>query len=349
MRESEAGSTFPADEDALFGDVSTLIDSARMRAAAAVNTELVMLYWHVGKRVREDVLGGQRAEYGQQVAQRLAARLTERYGRSFAVRNLFRMMQFAEFYPVAEIVTPLASQLTWSNVGEVLMLADPARRDFYLALCARERWTRRTLRSQISAKLYERTLATCVSDQSIERGLADLRETGSITPALAFRDPYVLDFLGLPPKHSEADLEQALIDEIQRFLTELGAGFAFVERQKRITVDGRDYHLDLLFYHRHLRCLVAVELKARDLEPGDFGQMLLYLRWLQAHERVSGEEMPIGLILCAGKGPEQTALLGLDDGEIRAARYITEPMRSEMQRRLASAARELPTSVDSAP
>jgi predicted nuclease of restriction endonuclease-like (RecB) superfamily len=344
MRESKAGTASTADEDALFGDVSTLIDSARMRAAAAVNSELVMLYWHVGQRVRADVLGGERAAYGQQVVQRLAARLTERYGRPFAVRNLFRMMQFAEFYPVAEIVSPLATQLTWSNVVEVLTLADPVMRDFYLALCARERWTKRTLRGQISGGLYERTLATRGSLTDLERNLAHLRETGSITPALAFRDPYVLDFLGLPPKHSEADLEQAIIDEIQRFLTEMGGGFAFVERQKRITVDGRDYHLDLLFYHRHLRCLVAIELKARELEPGDFGQMLLYLRWLQAHERVSGEEMPIGLILCAGKGPEQTALLGLDDGEIRAARYITEPMRSEMQRRLMSAARQLPVS-----
>jgi hypothetical protein len=130
---------------------------------------------------------------------------------------------------------------------------------------------------------------------------------------------------------------------MQRFLCELGAGFAFVERQKRIIVDGKDYHLDLLFYHRHLRCLVAIELKTRDLEPGDFGQMTLYLRWLQAHERVSGEEPPVGLILCSGKGPEQTALLGLDDGEIRAARYITEPLRAQMQHRLASSAKELPT------
>jgi predicted nuclease of restriction endonuclease-like (RecB) superfamily len=331
-----------ADEDALFGDVSELIESARGRAAAAVNSELVMLYWHVGKRVREDVLGGQRAEYGRRVVKRLAERLTERYGRGYTYSALTRMMAFSGHYPDSGIVAPLAQQLTWTNITQVLAIEDAVKRDFYLALCARERWTKRTLRAQISGKLYERTIAARGSDDGIEAEIAALRVDGTTTSTLAFRDPYVLGFLGLPAKHSESDLEQAILDDMQRFLCELGAGFAFVERQKRIVVDGKDYHLDLLFYHRYLRCLVAIELKTRDLEPGDYGQMLLYLRWLQAHDRVPGEEPPIGLILCAGTGPEQTALLGLDDGEVRAARYITEPLRAEMQRRLKSSARELP-------
>jgi predicted nuclease of restriction endonuclease-like (RecB) superfamily len=345
MRGSDERTTLTADEDALFGDVSTLIESARMRAATAINSELVMLYWHVGKRVREDILGGERAGYGQQVVQRLAARLTECYGRGYGQRSIEQMVAVATAWPAPEIAQTLSAQSSWSHLLVLVALSDRTRRDFYLTLSAHQRWSVRTLRAQIAGKLYERTLAADGSLTDMERELIDLRETGIFTPALVFRDPYVLDFLGLPPQHSEADLEQALVDEIQHFLTELGAGFAFVERQKRIIVDGRDYHLDLLFYHRHLRCLVAIELKARELEPGDFGQMLLYLRWLQAHERVSGEEMPIGLILCAGKGPEQTALLGLDDGDIRAARYITEPMRSEMQRRLMSTACPLPTDV----
>ncbi len=147
----------------------------------------------------------------------------------------------------------------------------------------------------------------------------------------------MLDFLGLSASHSEADLERAILDEMQRFLLELGSGFAFVTRQKRIIVDGEDYYLDLLFYHYRMRCFVAVELKTRKLQPGDFGQMTLYLRWLDAHERCPGDEAPVGLILCADKGPQQTALLGLDDGEIRAARYITEPMRAELARMLTAA------------
>jgi predicted nuclease of restriction endonuclease-like (RecB) superfamily len=243
------------------------------------------------------------------VVRRLAERLTERYGRGYTYSALTRMMAFSGHYPDSGIVAPLAQQLTWTNITQVLAIEDAVKRDFYLALCARERWTKRTLRAQISGKLYERTIAARGSDDGIEAEIAALRVDGTTTPALAFRDPYVLDFLGLPAKH---------------------------------IVDSKDYHLDLLFYHRYLRCLVAIELKTRDLEPGDYGQMLLYLRWLQAHDRVPGEEPPIGLILCAGTGPEQTALLGLDDGEVRAARYITEPLRAEMQRRLKSSARELP-------
>jgi predicted nuclease of restriction endonuclease-like (RecB) superfamily len=312
------GSATDADEDALFGDVAALIEAARRRAAATINSELVLLYWHVGWRVRDEVLRGERAAYGQQVVKRLAARLTARYGRGYSQRSLEQMMAVAAMWPSVDIAQTLSAQSSWSHLLVIVTLRNPVRRDFYLALCARERWTVRTLRAQISGKLYERTMAARGSDEGIETEIAGLRENGTTTTALAFRDPYVLDFLGLPPRHSESDLEQAILDEMQRFLTELGAGFAFVERQKRIIVDGKDYHLDLLFYHRQLRCLVAIELKTRDLEPGDFGQMMLYLRWLQAHDRVRGEEPPIGLILCAGKGPEQTALLGLGDGEVRA-------------------------------
>jgi len=135
-----------------------------------------------------------------------------------------------------------------------------------------------------------------------------------------------------------ADLERAILDDMWHFLVELGGGFAFVARQKRITVDGDDYYLDLLFYHLGLRGFVAVELKTRRLQPRDYGQMLLYLRWLDAHERHPADEAPVGLILCADKGPQQTALLGLDDGEVRAARYITQPLREQLRQRLQSAA-----------
>jgi predicted nuclease of restriction endonuclease-like (RecB) superfamily len=326
-------------EEVLFGDVTSLIEQARRRVAVTVNAELTMLYWSIGTRIREDVLGLEKPEYGKAVVERLAGRLTLRYGRGYSWRNLFNMMAFATAYPDANILQPLAAKLTWTHLVRLISIEDPDERRFYETLAAREHWSKRTLAQQIDRRLYERTLS-CRTPDELAAELAGVTDD-TTTPELALRDPYVLDFLGLDTRHSEAELERAIIDEMQRFLLELGAGFAFVARQKRITVDGDDYYLDLLFYHYRMRCFVAVELKTRKLQPGDEGQMKLYLRWLDLHERGPGDEVPIGLILCTSKGPEQTALLGLDRGEIRAARYITEPMRDEMQRRLTAAAREL--------
>jgi len=327
-------------EVVLFGDVASLIDGARSRAAAAVNSELVMLYWSVGKRVREEVLGGERAEYGKRVIKQLAARLTERYGRGWGQKSIERMVAFAEAYPAPGIASSLMSQLTWTHFVELLTISEQAKRDFYAAFAAHERWSVRTLRAKIAGKLYERTLAARGSADGLEAELAALSASGSIETSLVFRDPYVLDFLGLAPEHSEADLERAILDEMQRFLLELGVGFAFVERQKRMTVDGRDYRLDLLLYHITMRCYVALELKTRPLAPGDYGQMMLYLRWLDVHQRHSGDSAPIGLILCTEKGPEQVALLGLDSGEVRAAQYVTDEVRAGLER-IAVRAREL--------
>lgn len=328
------------DDRELLGDLGEMIDAARGRAAAAVNSELVMLYWSVGKRVREHVLGGGRAEYGAAVVERVAAELRARYGRSFDRRSLFRMMRFAELYPDKEIVVPLAPQLTWSNVIQVLAITEGQKRDFYLVMAARERWTKRALRERIDARVYERTIVARGGTDGLDAEIVALRDSGAVA-GLTFRDPYVLDFLGLPTEHSESDLEQAVLDEMQRFLLELGAGFAFVERQKRMTVDGEDYHLDLLLYHRGLRCLVAIELKTRKLKPADYGQMMLYLRWLDRHERGDGEAAPVGLILCTEVGAEQVELLGMSSGEIRAAQYLTHDVRVQLQLKLAGVRREM--------
>lgn len=323
----------PDEDRTLLGDIGGLIEAARTRAAVAVNSELVMLYWSIGRRIRGDVLGGERAEYGQAVVKRLAEHLTERYGRGYTYTNLTRMMKFAVSYPDEAIVAPVAQQLAWTSICIALGLSDQHKRDFYLTCAAHERWSKRTLRAKIDDKLYERTIEARGGVNGLEDELAALRDTGS-APGLVFREPYVLDFLGLSPTHSEAQLERAILDDMWRFIVELGGGFAFVDRQKRITVDGDDYYLDLLFYHLGMRCFVAVELKTRKLQPGDYGQMLLYLRWLDANARGPADEAPVGLILCAGRGPQQAQLLGLDDGEIRAARYITQPIREKMQRRL---------------
>ncbi len=324
-------------EDALFGDVSTLIDSARRRAAAAVNSELVMLYWSVGTRVREDVLDFERGGYGEAVLKNLAARLTVAYGRGFGWRNLFNMVRMAAIYPDRRILQTLSAILTWSHFVQLTNLDDAERRDFYATFAAHERWSVRTLRGKIDDKLYERTLAAGTTVNQLQTEIEALRESGTMTPTLAFRDPYLLDFLGLPAEHTEAELERAILDEMQRFLLELGAGFAFVARQKRIVVDGEDYYLDLLFYHVKLRCYFAVELKTRKLQPGDKGQMELYCAWLDRHERDPSDNPTLGLVLCAAKGAEQVELLGLGEGAIRAAQYLTAGVREEMQRRLAAA------------
>jgi predicted nuclease of restriction endonuclease-like (RecB) superfamily len=326
-------------EESLFGDVTSLIEQARGRVALTVNAELTMLYWGIGTRIRADVLDGARGEYGQQIVRRLAERLTARYGRGYSRANLASMVRFAESYPSASIIQTLSGQLTWSHFVQVMALEGADERRFYEVLAARDHWSVRTLAQQIQRRLYQRALDGG-DPAALAADLADAA-SGDTAPGLALRDPYVPDFLGLDSRHSEADLERAIIDEMQRFLLELGAGFAFVARQKRITVDGDDYYLDLLFHHYVMRCFVAVELKTRKLQPGDKGQMELYLRWLDRYERVPGDEAPIGLILCTSKGPQQTALLGLDNGGIRAARYITEPMRDEMRRRLAATARQL--------
>ncbi len=202
-------------------------------------------------------------------------------------------------------------------------------------MCRIERWSTRTLQARIQSMLYERTALSKKPARLIEQELKALREEDRLTPDLVFRDPYVLDFLGLRDTYSEQDLEGALLREIESFLLELGTGFAFVERQKRITLDGDDYYLDLLFYHRRLRRLVVIELKIGDFKPADAGQMELYLRWLDRHERQKGEEKPIGIILCAGKKRETVEVLGLEPRGIHVAEYLTElPPRELLERRL---------------
>lgn len=223
------------EDDNRFSDVVDLIDGTRQRVAASINRELVMLYWSVGKRVREEVLGGERAVYGQQVVVRLAEQLTARYRRGWSRHNIERMVRFAAWQPDFEKCSPLASKLTWTNITELLTIPDLGERDFYIAFCAHERWSKRTLRAKIASSLYERTLAARGSAEGLDADLAELSTSGTVDPALVFRDPYMLDFLDLSPEHSEADLERAILDEMQRFLLELGVGFAFVERQKRMT------------------------------------------------------------------------------------------------------------------
>ena len=308
----------------LLGDIRSLIEITRSRVATTINSELVLLYWQIGTRIRQDILQNQRAEYGEQIVHALSGKLTTEYGKGFTKTNLFNMIRFAEVYPDAQIVHALRGQLSWTHLRQIIYLPDDLRREFYTQMCRIERWSTRTLQQKIQGMLYERTGISRKPAELARKELAALREQDQMTPDLVFRDPYVLDFLGLADTYSEKDLEAAILRELERFLLELGTDFTFVARQKRITVDGKDYYLDLLFYHRRLRRLVALDLKLGRFQAADKGQMELYLQWLDKHERRPGEDLPIGLILCAGKSAEHVELLQLERSGIRVAEYMTE-------------------------
>ncbi len=308
----------------MLGDIRQLIELARSRVAMTVNSELTMLYWRVGTRIHQEILKEQRAEYGIEIVPTLSAQLTKDYGQGFTRYNLSRMIQFAEYFFDEKIVATLSQQLSWSHFVEIIPVKDPLAREFYAEMCRMERWSVRTLRKKIDGMLFERTALSKKPDSLIKTELKNLREEDKLTPDLVFRDSYFLDFLGLKGAFQEKDVEEAILRELERFIMELGVGFSFIERQKRMVVDGDDFYLDLLFYHRNLKRLVAIELKLEKFKPDHKGQMELYLRWLDRHERKSGENHPIGLILCAGKSDERIELLELSKSGIRVAEYMTK-------------------------
>ncbi len=321
--------------DDLLNDLRKLIGGVRGTIAQSVNSALVQLYWHIGQRIRRDILQNQRADYGAEILQTLSAKLATEFGRGYDRTNLSRMVKLAEYYSDPKIVVTLSQQLSWSHFIAILPVDNDVAREFYAEMCRVERWSVRTLRAKIDGMLFERTALSKKPLELIAQELQALRDEDILTPDMVFRDPYFLDFLGLKDTYSEADLESAVLREIEAFILELGAGFSFVARQYRITVDGEDYYLDLLFYHRRLRRLVALDLKLAKFRAADKGQMELYLRWLEKHAMEPGEETPLGLILCAGKSDEQIELLQLAKSGIRVATYLTElPSRELLARKL---------------
>ena len=322
-------------QESLITDLRTLINEARNKVALIVNTEITLLYWHIGKRINKEVLGNQRAEYGKQIVLTVSTQLTEEYGKGFNEKNLRRMMQFAELFPDFQIVAPLARQLSWSHFLMLFPIKDPLSREFYLTMSVSERWTKRTLRNKIDSMLYERTAISNKPEEVIKTELANLRDNEILSPDLVFKSPYFLEFTGLKGVYSEKSLEDSLLVHIEHFILELGVGFSFVERQKRMIIDGEDFYLDLLFYHRKLRRLVAIELKLGKFKAAYKGQMELYLRWLEKYEMEAGEESPIGLLLCTEGSEEQIELLQLDQTGIRVAQYMTElPSRALLHQQL---------------
>lgn len=324
----------------LLAEVRDMILRAREGVAQAVDSGMTALYWYVGQRVRHDILKKKRAEYGRGIVAALGRQLEREFGRGFSEKNLHRMVQFAEAFPDEKIVAALRRQLSWSHFKSLIPIQDPLKREFYSEMCRVERWNTRVLPEKINGMLYERTALSRKPDKLIRKELKALRREDKMTPDLVFRDPVFLDFLGLRDTYAEKDLESAILRQMEAFILEMGIGFAFLERQKRILVDGEDFYLDLLFYHRHLQRLVAIELKLGEFKPAYKGQMELYLRWLDRHERKPEEESPLGLILCAGKRHETIELLDLASSGIHVSSYSTKTLpKKDLERKLHEAVR----------
>ncbi|MGN7787124.1 PDDEXK nuclease domain-containing protein [Niabella sp. 22666] len=318
--------------NSLFTSIRQLIEESKQQVAVAVNATMGMLYWKIGTAINKELkkFEGEK-NYGKQIVATLWRQLQSEYGTSFSEKNLRRMMQFADVFPDEKIVVSLIRQLSWTHIIVIIPIENPLKREFYIEMCKLEKWSVRTFRERIQSMLYERTAISKKPEKTIEYDLELLKSQQQLSQDLVFRDPYILDFLGLNDMYSEKDLETSIIVELQRFIIELGSDFAFMSRQKRITIDNRDYYIDLLFYHyidllfyhRRLKCLVAIDLKLGEFEAGFKGQMELYLRYLQKNEQIEGENNPIGLILCTGKNEEHIELMQLEQANIKVAEYLT--------------------------
>lgn len=322
----------------LVKEIRELINETRSSVAIVVNAGITILYWQIGRRIKEEILIRERADYGKQIIATLSRQLEIEYGSSYAEKNLRRMMQFYEVYPDEKIVVSLIRQLSWTHFIALIPIKDEIKRDFYTEMCRLERWSVRTLRKKIDSMLFERTALSKKPEELIKYEINELRENDIVSPDIVLKDPYFLDFLGLNDRYIEKDLEDAILREIESFLLELGAGFSFIERQKRITIDDEDFYIDLLFYNRKLKRLIAIELKIGDFKAEYKGQMELYLRWLDKYEKQQDEATPLGIIMCAGKKSEQIELLELDKSGIHVAEYLTVlPSKEVLYKKLQSA------------
>jgi predicted nuclease of restriction endonuclease-like (RecB) superfamily len=337
--------------DLLFQEIRQLIDTAKQRAAIAINAEMTLLYWQVGKRIHTEVLQGQRAEYGKQIIISLSQQLTQTYGKGWSEKQLRHCLHFAETFPNDQIVSTLRRELSWTHIKTLMYIDDPLKREFYIEIAQLEKWSVRQLQERINSMLFERTALSRKPEETIRNDLEQLRQTQQVSPDIVLKDPYILDFLNLRDRYLEKDLEDAILREIEQFLLELGAGFTFVARQKRLQIDNDDFYIDLLFYNRKLKRLVAIELKLGNFQTEYKGQMELYLRWLAKYDQEPDEQPPLGIISCAGKKQEQIELLELDKSGIHVAEYLTvlppkELLQAKLQEAIATARRRLPYSQD---
>lgn len=317
----------------LIDSIGQLLHSARQSVATAVNTILVDTYWQIGKYIVEyEQKGNIRAEYGGFLIDRLSRDLTERFGKGFGKSNL---LYIRKFYTVFQKGGTPSHLLTWSHYYEILKLDDPLEINFYVRQCEIEKWSVRELKRQKKSMLFHR-LALSTDKQ----GVLQLAQQGKTVtkPEDILRDPYVLDFVGLPemPICKEGDLENALIANLETFLLELGKGFAFIGRQYRISIAGRHFYVDLVFYHRILKCFVLIDLKRGEIEHGDIGQMNLYLNYFKNEENTEGDNPPIGIVLGSEKDKllMQYATEGIPN-QLFVSRYqLYLPNREQMQQQL---------------
>ena len=345
--------------EAVFGEVSEIVEAARRSAARSVNAVMTAAYWLIGRQIAElEQEGRSRAEYGEETVERLAADLSARYGRGFSVRNVWLMRAFYLAWPIVQtpsaesgddrIMQTLSAEslldtirarfpLPWSAYVRLLSVRNERARNFYEAEALRGGWTVRQLDRQINTQFYERTALSRNKAALLGEG-GTARPGDSILPEEEIKDPFVLEFLDLKDEYSESDLEDALIRHLESFLLELGGGFCFIARQRRLRIGDEWYRVDLLFFHRRLRCLVVIDLKIGKFTHADAGQMHLYLNYAREHWVRREENPPVGLILCAQKDEAvaRYALEGLPN-KVMASEYRTtlpdeELLASEIER-----------------
>lgn len=316
--------------DRLYNDVSRMIDETKRRVAIQVNTELVLLNWNIGDRIKKEILKNQKPEYGKKVIKELSKKLIANYGRGYSYSNLYRMLQLNECFSDYKIFATMSQKLSWSHFVEIVKIDTDVKRKFYATMSSNENWSVRTLKERIDSALFERTAISKRPEQTILNDLKLLNNENKMTTDLFFRDPYVLDFLDLKDTYSEKDLENAIVNELERFILEMGNDFAFLARQKRIIIDGRDFYIDLLFFHRKLKRLVVIELKLEEFKPEHKGQVELYLKWLDKYEKSEGEETPVAIILCASKSNAIAELLELDNSGIHVAQFLTNYVQKDL-------------------
>ncbi|UYF44073.1 PDDEXK nuclease domain-containing protein [Aliarcobacter cryaerophilus] len=314
-------------------ELKSLIASTKEQVAISVNSSLTLMYWQIGFKINEDILKNSRAEYGKEILQTVSAKLTEEFGQGYSYSSLTRMMKFAQYFTFENIAT-LSQQLSWSHFKELLPMEDNLKIEFYSQMSALDKWSVRTLRNRIDSMLYERTVLSKKPDELISYEIEKLKE-GVVTPNMVLKDPYVLDFLELNDRYLEKDLEDAILRDIENFILELGNGFSFIARQKRVQIGEDDFYIDLLFYNRKLKRLIALDLKLGKFKAEYKGQMELYLKYLEKYEKEEDENTPLGIILCSDKNQEQIELLELEKSDIHVAKYLTIlPPKEEFEKRL---------------
>lgn len=315
-----------------YKEIKRILETARQKAYSAANFAMVDAYWNIGRHIVERQGGDARAEYGAGLIKELSEQLTKDFGKGFTVANLKNMRQFYLTFPNGYT---LCSELSWSHYRLLMRVENANARSFYLNECVKSRWSTRQLERQINTLFYERLLSS--RDKAGVASEISTLEPGR-TPEDVIRDPYVLEFLGLSPNTDfyESDLENALITHLQKFLLELGRGFSFVARQKRFTVDGRHFRIDLVFYNYILKCFVLIDLKVGDLTHQDLGQMQMYVHYYERELMNEGDNPPIGIILCANKSDSLVKYtLPENETHIFASRYkLYLPSEEELLKEL---------------